>query len=206
MSHLRNALLAGVAIVTLGGAASLAQAQTASSSPNVHVMTVRTPDGTLEQIRYTGDVAPRVVFVPVTQMQAPVTQMQAMESPFAMLDRISAEMDRQMAMMMQDFPAMMAQPAGPNTVQAAFGALPAGSGVCMRSISVTFTGNGQNPHVVRKTAGDCGPAAPAVSAPTALPETVAPRPKVPTIEAKDVHPAGQPAYRMLVIPAAYHPG
>ncbi len=191
MSHLRNALLAGAAVVTLAGAASLAQAQTVDTPANVHVMNVRLPDGSVQQIGYTGDVPPRVVFVPVAQQ---------VESPFAMMQRLSEQMDRQMAMMMQAFSPMMAQPFAGAPIQAGFGAMPAGAGVCMRSVSVTYDGSGQ-PHVVSKTAGNCGPAAPAANAPVALPETVAPSPSLRTIQVKDEHPAGQPAYRALVIPA-----
>lgn len=191
MSHLRNALLAGAAVVTLAGAASLAQAQTTDTQAGVHVMTVQLPNGAVQQIRYTGDVPPRVVFVPVAQQ---------VDSPFAMMQRMSEQMDRQMAMMMQAFSPMMAQPFAGGPIQAGFGVMPAGAGVCMRSISVTYSGNGQ-PHVVSKTAGDCGPATPAANAPVALPETVAPAPTLHTIQVKDEHPVGQPAYRALVIPA-----
>jgi hypothetical protein len=192
MSHLRNALLAGAAVVTLAGAASLAQAQTTDTPAGVHVMNVRLPDGAVQQIAYTGDVAPRIVFVPVAQQVA---------SPFALLERVSEQMDRQMAMMMQAFSPMMTQTFAGAPIQAGFGVMPAGAGVCMRSISVTYTGNGQ-PHVVSKTAGNCGATAPAANAPVALPETVAPAPSLRTIQVKDEHPVGQPAYRGLVIPAA----
>jgi hypothetical protein len=193
MSYLRNALLAGAAIVILGGAAGLAEAQTQDTSGAVHVMTVRMPNGMVQQIRYTGDVPPRIVIVPVVR---PV------ESPFAMMQRMSAEMDRQMAMMMQVFSPMMAQPSASAPITAAFGNVPAGAGVCMRSISVTYTGDGQKPQVVSRTSGNCGPAAPAsaADAPVVAPERTAPA--VPTIQVKDEHPVGQPAYRALLVPAA----
>jgi hypothetical protein len=155
-------------------------------------MNVRLPDGAVQQIAYTGDVAPRIVFVPVAQQVA---------SPFALLERVSEQMDRQMAMMMQAFSPMMTQTFAGAPIQAGFGVMPAGAGVCMRSISVTYTGNGQ-PHDVSKTAGNCGATAPAANAPVALPETVAPAPSLRTIQVKDEHPVGQPAYRGLVIPAA----
>jgi hypothetical protein len=203
MSHLRNALLAGAAVIILGGAAGIAEAQTPASAGPVHVINVQMPDGSVQHIRYHGDVPPRIVLVPVGQPVMPMAQ--SMESPFTMMQRISAEMDRQMAMMMQVFSPMMAQPFGSAPITAAFGNMPAGSGVCMRSISVTYAGNGQKPQVVSRTSGDCGPAAPAstVNAPVVAPERTAP---VPTIQVKDEHPAGQPAYRAMVVPAAYHRG
>jgi hypothetical protein len=193
MSHLRNALLAGAAVVILAGAAGFAEAQTPDRSGAVHVMTVRMPNGMVQQIRYTGDVAPQIVLVPVAQ---PV------ESPFAMMQRMSAEMDQQMAMMMQVFSPMMAQPSASAPIAAAFGNMPAGAGVCMRSISVTYMGNGQKPQVVSQTSGNCGPAAPvgAVNAPVVAPERTVPA--VPTIQVKDERPVGQPAYRGLVVPVA----
>lgn len=193
MSHLRNALLAGAAIFTLAGGASLAQAQTAD--PAVHVMTVQLPNGAVQQIRYTGDVPPRIVLVPVVQ---------SVELPFAMMQRMSAAMDRQIATMMQAFAPMMAQPFATGPMEAGFGAMPAGAGagVCMRSISVTYTGHGQ-PQVVSKSAGNCGPAA---NTPAATPETVAPAPSVRTIQVRDDHPVGQPAYRAMVVPATVFRG
>jgi hypothetical protein len=202
MSYLRNALLAGAAVVILGGAAALAEAQTPDTSGAVHVMAVRMPNGTVQQIRYTGDVPPRIVFVPVESQVA-----QSMESPFAMMQRMSAEMDQQMAMMMRAFSPMMAQPSGGAPITAAFGNMPAGAGVCMRSISVTYAGNGQKPQVVSRTAGNCGPAAPAssVNAPAVAPQIVAPEqaaPKVPTIQVRNESPAGQPE----LVPAAYQRG
>jgi hypothetical protein len=102
-----------------------------AGSSDVHVMNVLLPDGRVQQIRYTGDVPPTIVMAPV-------------ESPFA-------AMDRMMAAMQQRMNAMMQLAAMPMTVSA-------GSGVCMRSMQVSFTGNGQ-PQVVSQTAGDCGPAA-----------------------------------------------
>src|SRR4051794_11946038 len=106
MSYLRNALLAGAAVVVLGGAAGLAEAQTPDASGAVHVMTVRMPNGMVQQIRYTGDVPPRIVFVPVESQVMESRVAQPVESPFAMMQRMSAEMDRQMAMMMQAFSPM----------------------------------------------------------------------------------------------------
>jgi hypothetical protein len=164
-----------------GFIAGVASAETA----NTHVMTVRLPNGMVEQIRYIGDVPPQVVFVP---------QAIAYESPFAMLDRMTTMMDRQAEAMMRTINAMMAQPF-PSTTEAAFGALPTGAGVCMRSVQITYTGHGQ-PHVVSHTSGNCGGSS-GTAAPVQLPAPSAPAHQPQTIEVKAstpyqdlVHPAG----------------
>jgi hypothetical protein len=178
MSKIANVLLAGAAVVALAG---VARAQ----GSDVHVMNVRLPDGSIEQIQYTGDVAPRVV------LAAP--QAVAMESPFAMLERMSAEMNRRAAAMFQAMNAAMAMPpAGPAGLTQA--ATSAGAGFCMRSVQVTYTGNGQ-PQVVSHTSGNCGPTTGA--APAALPTAPAPRNDMKTIEVKADKP-----YQELVRPVA----
>src|SRR5689334_9740768 len=155
----RTVLAAGAAVLALTGLAGVASAETA----NTHVMTVRLPDGTIEQIRYSGNVLPQVVVAPNAV---------AVESPFAMLDRMTALMDRQAEAMIRTINAMMAQPFPAPTTEAAFGAVPVGAGVCMRSVQITYTGHGQ-PQVVSRTAGDCG-AADGTAAPVQLPAPSAP--------------------------------
>lgn len=167
------------AIVALCGYGGVADAQ----SPQTHVLTVRLPDGRLEQVRYVGDVPPTVILAPDT---APASFGPA--DPFAMLERISAAMDRQEAAMLRTINDM-AVPGGPG-----FGMLPvlSGPGVCARSVQITFTGNGQAPHVVSHTSGDCGPAHDQ-TAPAALPNAPALKQVPAIVEAK----ADQP-YRDLV--------
>ncbi len=140
----RTVLLSGAAALGLTGLAALAHAQTATT----RVMTVQLPSGQIEQIQYTGDVPPRVVLAPSAV---------AFESPFAMLERMSADMDRQAEAMLRAVHQMAMQPMIPPTMQAGFGQIPAGGGVCMRSVQITYLGNGQAPHVVSRTSGDCGP-------------------------------------------------
>lgn len=141
----KTVLLAGAGAFALAG---LAQAQV----PDSRVMSIRLPDGQVEQIRYTGDVAPDVVLLP----QAPAAPQMMAGDPFALLRRISAMMDAQAAAMMQ---AMAMQPLAMQPLAGAGGfgpvAVAAGPGVCMRSVQVTYTGHGA-PHVVARTAGDCG--------------------------------------------------
>lgn len=150
----------GAGAIMLAGFTSLAFA----GSPEYHVMNVQLPDGRIQQIRYTGDMPPAVVIAPV-------------ESPFAAMDRMMAAMDRQMNAMMRLASMPLSAPfpggvAGPVTVSA-------GSGICMRSVQVTYTGNGQ-PQVVSQTSGDCGPASVPATLPNAPADHAAPR----TIEVK----------------------
>ena len=141
-------------------------------------MTVRLPDGRLEQIRYTGNVPPAVIVGPqaIVSSFAPV-------SPFAMLERMSEDMEQQEAIMFRAINDMTMANAG------GFGVIPAmsGPGVCMRSVRITFTGNGQAPHVMSQTAGDCG-AAQGRATPATLPNAAVPNQTPRLIEAR----AGDP--------------
>jgi hypothetical protein len=177
----RTVLLAGTAALGLAGIGSLAEAQTS----NTHVMTVQLPNGTVEQIRYSGDVPPQIVVVP----NAP-----SFESPFAALEQMTAMMDRQAEAMMRSVRAMAMQPMPAPMTEAAFGHVAAGSGICMRSVQITYSGNGERPQVVSHTAGDCGPAG-GSAVPAELPAPAAPVvPSHPrTIEVK----AGSPDQGLL---------
>lgn len=149
MQLTRLACLTGTAAILLACYAGMAKAGT----PDTHVMTVRFPDGQVGQITYVGDTPPAVVFAPAAmpfavQAASPFAVQEA--SQFAAMDRMMAAMDRQAAVMFRAMDAAMASPGGFGTEPVA-----AGPGVCMRSIQVTFTGQGQ-PHVVSQTSGDCG--------------------------------------------------
>jgi hypothetical protein len=168
MRTLRTAFLAGVAASVIGlSGAALAQ------TPRTHVMTVRLPGGGLAQIRYTGDVAPQIVFDEAPAMGDVLSpnSLFGASSPFAMLDRIAAEMDRRAAAMFRQADALAAQARSGQPTEAAFGNLPAGSqsyssvstisgnGVCTQSVEITSQGNGAAPRVVRRSSGNCGPEA-----------------------------------------------
>jgi hypothetical protein len=180
MAPSRIALLAGVGALALAGVARAA-------APDSHVINVRLPGGQVEQIRYTGNTAPTIVLLPDAAPQAMVLASQPMippsqamiGDPFTMLRQISALMDAQAAAMMR----VMAMPPigvgglAPVTVAA-------GPGVCMRSVQITYTGAGA-PHVVSRTAGDCGAAGQAPRG-VAIPEQPLPaRPSARTIEARN---------------------
>lgn len=142
-------LLAGIAAAAVIGFAGLAQAQ----GPVVHTMTVQLPGGGLETIRYTGDVAPKVVVAPAGTM-VPAGFMPT----FTAFDQIAAQMDRQMDAMMYQMRAMpmmpmMGMPDMNQLMQAA--ARNGGGSFCAQSVSITSTGNGPA-KVVRHSAGNCG--------------------------------------------------
>lgn len=162
MRPAKTVLLAGAAVVGLAGLTGLALA----ASSSMHEMTVQVPGGGVAHIQYTGDVAPKVMFVhqPATAF---ATGFWGVPSPFAELDRISAMMDRQMAQMM--YQANLMQQAADHPLNAAvFKDMPAGSAsysfvstmagnsVCMRTMQITSSPNGGQPKVVSHTSGNCG--------------------------------------------------
>ncbi len=211
MRKIRTALLAGVAAVALTGLAGAAMAQ----GPAVHVVTIALPGGGVEEIHYTGDVAPQIVFAPGPSgisAWAPMPAMFGPNSPFAAMERISAEMDRQAAGLLRQAEMLANEPGygvGP-LGEAAFGNLPAGSrgysfiatmsgnGVCSRSMTITSQGNGAAPRVVTRNSGDCGSAAGGAGS-VAAPMAPAPPHRPDVIEA---NAAGAPPYLGLVRPIA----
>lgn len=166
MRILTTMLLAGAGALALTGAAA------AQSGPAYHTMTIQLPGGGVEQIEYTGNVAPRVAIVPVTTLDggfAPFWAAQA-HPVLANFEQISAAMDLQADAMLQQAAAMMNQPGfaamapGPNGVwQIDTGTLPPGAqaysfsetvgpnGVCTQSM--TMRANGR---VVQHRSGSCG--------------------------------------------------
>jgi hypothetical protein len=192
----RAALLTGTAALALVGLAGMVSAQTPESSHGVHVLTVRLPNGQMEQVRYTGAMPPTITLAPDVAPSSYV-----LGSPFAMLERMSADMDRQAAALFQALdtqpalgaerfgPAQGAEGFGPAQGAEGFGIVPAlaGPGVCSRSVQITFMGNGQAPHVVSRTAGDCGPAG-GSAVPAALPNAPAPRHAPDLVMAKAENP------------------
>jgi hypothetical protein len=183
MRNLRKALGAGVAVLAAIGFCGVAAAQ----SPQFHVMTIALPGGGVEQIHYTGPVAPQVSVSDMPAFAA-LPPLFATTSPFADLERISAMMDRQSERMLREAAALSTGATLPNVT--AVNALPAGaqeysfvatmngSNVCSRSVEITSQGNGAAPHVVTHTSGDCGAAAagpaPSFPVPTQLPTAPSP--------------------------------
>jgi hypothetical protein len=181
---LRKAYLAATALVAVAGFAGLAAAQSSHS----HVLNLRLPDGSVEQIRYQGDQVPQIRLETQPMAFAVLSPIADDFAPLAELQQISAAMDRQAAALLQQAeagPMMSAFGAnGPMAVD--FARLPpgasgfsmvstsTGNGVCTRSVQYRSLGDGKAPQVVTHTSGDCGsaarsaaPSAPAVAIPTA---------------------------------------
>ncbi|HZQ39846.1 MAG TPA: hypothetical protein VFA87_03605, partial [Rhizomicrobium sp.] len=98
MHSLKPLLIAGAAIA---GLAVLAPAM--ARELNIHHMTVPVPGGGVATIEYSGNVAPKVRFLPVagSQLADPFAWTAAFDMPsFAALDRMAADMDRQMNVML----------------------------------------------------------------------------------------------------------
>ena len=177
MRTLKTALEAGGAAVAALGFCGLALAQ----GPQVHTMTVTLPGGGVEQIQYTGPVAPKIY---VGDAPAPIFAAMpsffGSGSPFAEMERISAAMDRQADQMFRQAAAIQAGSALPNLT--AVSDMPAGSheysfvstmsgnNVCSRSMVITSQGNGAAPRVVTHTSGNCSAVgAPGYQVPAQLP-------------------------------------
>jgi len=129
------------AIVLAGlGAATLAGAAAAASGKATHHMTVPLPDGSVANIEYVGDVAPKVNVSP-----APV----AWGFPtFGLSDR--------------SFAAYGNVPVGTSSVTLV--STSNGGKTCTRTTEVTSQGAGKPPKVISNVSGDCS-AAPGAAAP-----------------------------------------
>ena len=155
---LRTLVLAGAASVVVAGAALAATGKLKTMQVDLH-------DGSVAQIEYVGDVAPKVVLLPAPQA-APVLD------PFAELDRMTAQMEQQHAMMMQQMAALQqhaASGSGQPGQVVVTGNMPAGSsyqytvvstsngkgGSCTQTIEWNSDGSTKEPQVTRASSGDC---------------------------------------------------
>ncbi|HMI19241.1 MAG TPA: hypothetical protein VK533_06835 [Sphingomonas sp.] len=199
MRTLSKLLIAGAGALAVGGVAI------AASSPN-HVMNVALPDGSVAQIHYVGDVAPKVVVAPDEAM--PVAFVAA--DPFAMMDRISLAMDRQMDAMLQQASLMAnAAPAANGQLsEAALKTLPAGTvsysftsyssgngASCSQSVQVTSLGANQAPKVERQSQGDCT----AMNSRQATPAVQQAKPGAPTLTPASLEKPKAPAAKGPII-------
>ncbi len=170
----------------------------AAEMKNAHVLTVRLPDGTVERIRYSGDVAPEVSLRPAGAPLAfvPAADLFDAGSPFAEVDRVFADMDRQAESMLRQAEVMrraaiQEQAGGPRgLMQAGFGALPAGVSsysvvttieggkACTRTVEFTGNAAGGAPKVLTSSSGDCR-AAGAPATPTVAPGGASPTRRAP---------------------------
>lgn len=183
MRPMKTLLLAGL------GSALLAGGAFAAREARMHVLSVALPDGSIEQIRYSGDVAPRIVVAPAAAMPLMPGDMFAAafgpDSPFTEMERISAEMSRHSEAMLRQAAAMASQPTA-GVTPAALANMPAGSfhytmvstssgaGNCTQSVQIISTGQGQQPKVINSSSGDCKAMTSAGPKATALPPAAAP--------------------------------
>jgi len=200
MNTMRKLLIAGAAVVALGGLAGSALARGAET----HVMTVQLPGGGVEQIRYSGDVAPVVTFGPAADIG-----FWGWDDPFADMARISAEMDRAMSGMFREIAALRAMP-GDGWSEAALDNLPpgmqsysyvstvSGNGVCGRSVAVTSEGPGHKSKVVTRDFGNCSASG------ASAPEVTAPSDKAGTVQIKSAPAHRANPYGGLVQEVSWH--
>lgn len=162
-------LLLAIGILAITGSAVLADVL-----PTAHHLVVRLPRGGTEQSSYTGDAAPRIVFLSDATEPLMVKPAAELWLPFAGLDRISADMhqmaaaiDRQMSVAMQElqFVSLAVQndmtdatlrsfPAGAESYS--FVSIMNGRNVCTREVQITSMGNSAKPKVVSYSSGNCG--------------------------------------------------
>ncbi len=154
-----------IAIAALAGVA-------VAEVENSHVLTIRLPDGTQEQIRYVGDHPPEVRLKPAERAAFfPLTDWFGPDSPFAELDRISTEMDREAATMLQqvrglpdplfddqggvmrvDLDSLQPSVHGYRVVSTL-----SSGGVCTRMTQYRSDASAGQPKVLTRTSGNCGP-------------------------------------------------
>ena len=158
---LHTAALAGGALLLAAGGAAMAAGK-------LKTVSVDLENGTVAQIEYAGEVAPRVTLVPVQARTAP--------DPFAEMDRMFAQMEAQRARMLQQVAEMQHRAAasgdqlspGPGQVVVSTD-MPAGStyhytvvsstsgkgGICTQTVEYSSDGKSSEPKVTRASSGDC---------------------------------------------------
>lgn len=185
MKALKTPLLIGAAGIAAIGLASTALAQIKHN----HVMHVRLPDGTLEEIRYAGDTAP-VVRLQMGWAPAGYAWPQdefGADLPFAALEQLSAQIDREAKALIQQarsMPDPLTDSAGELT-QIDLGKSPlgmsgysvvstvSGGRVCTRTVRYGPAAKSGHLTAVTQVSGDCdrqekaSPSRQAVSAPEA---------------------------------------
>lgn len=198
MRKIAKLLVAGAAALTLGGVAFAA-------ADNHHVLNVALPDGSVAQIHYAGNVAPRVRIAPV----ADIMPVAVFADPFAMMDRISYAMDRQMDAMLRQASLMAhAAPANGPLSEAALKSLPPGTvsysftsysngngATCSQSVQVTALDSNQPPKVERQSQGDCSP----VNTRKPTPAVQQAAPMAPAVTRTSLHKAPEPAPKGPII-------
>jgi hypothetical protein len=156
---LRTTLLAGGVLFLAAGGAALAAGK-------LKTETVDLGNGSVAQIEYAGDIAPRVTVVPV-QAQAV-----AENDPFMQMDRIFARMEAQRQQMMQQVAEMQRRaaasggqpgqvivstnmPAGSNYHYTVVTSTSSNGKSCTQTVEYSSDGKGAEPKITRASSGDC---------------------------------------------------
>ncbi|WP_260609978.1 hypothetical protein [Sphingomonas sp. IC081] len=172
----RKYLLGAAALVILGAGAAEAE----SAAARLHTMNVNAPDGSIVQVQYSGEVAPKVEVVPADRVQS--AAMPDMADPFAAMDAIAAIMDARMNVMMQQAAMIQAHAARIQQQAAAqdapsggsplvmtgnmTGVMPKGAQVtyyststdangCTRAVSYSSDGSGSAPKITQAASDRC---------------------------------------------------
>jgi len=165
MRKLRMAVLGGGASLLLAGAAMAA-------SNDMHVMKVALPDGSVAQISYHGDVAPKVRVSGGPGVAMPVEPIALFDmTPFAEMDRMAAMMDRQADVAMRQMAAMQRDAAAgrapqrlltaggkamPGVVSYSYVSTTTSEGGCTRTVEWRSDGTSPQPKMTKTSAGSCG--------------------------------------------------
>lgn len=145
MRFTRTTILAGGAALLLAGTA-------AAAAEKLHRINVALPDGSVAQVEYTGDVAPKVAVVPVDV--SPIAF-----DPFAGFEQLAAAMEAQQQAMMQQIAAMQqaasrgeALPAG---VHYSYVSSTTDANGCTQTVQYSSDGGAATPKVTRASSGNC---------------------------------------------------
>ncbi|MBV8915243.1 MAG: hypothetical protein JOZ05_19670, partial [Acetobacteraceae bacterium] len=158
-----------------GGAALLALGTAAVAADKLHRMQVALPDGSVAQIEYAGNVAPKVVVQP-----ADAATLAAFD-PFAGFDQIAAQLEAQQQAMMRQMVAMQqaaAQAANAAPGQTLVANMPAGvhysyvstttdANGCTRTVQYSSDGSSAQPQVTQASSGNCDSVKPSGPVPAA---------------------------------------
>ena len=160
--------LAGVALAGAVALAAGAATPATARDGDSHTLLVQLPSGAVEQIEYTGPIAPRVML-----SAAPLEFSPRSDDPvFAAFERMTAMMDQQAASMLQQVAQMpaMAGPGLPPGVSGYSVVTTISDGhACTRSTEVSYGGRGMQPQTVSNVSGDCGAGAQQGNGPAAMP-------------------------------------
>ncbi len=183
-----KAILAGSVVAGAMALAVGAATPAVARDDDSHVLLVQLPGGAMEQIEYTGRVAPRLVLAP-----SPF----AIDPTFAAFNRMAALMDRQAAGMLHQVAEMPgwngALPALPPGVSGYSSVTTISDGrACTHTTEIRYDGRGMQPQTVSDVSGDCGAVtSPQRSVPVEQPASVGPTARLRTIRVKATLPSAR---------------